>query len=505
MKKFHVLMLFAAVAFTACELNEELPDRLLGNAPAAIGPVESSLEGVLMSQGQVYGMQELSSDEMIGPTRGADWDDGGVWRQFHLHEWDANNGEIGNGFNGLQTGILRASQAVFGFEQEGNAESAAQARVLRAYMLWQVIDLFGSTPYRVFTEDIDVLEAPPVLGASQAIDTVINDLTVAASILPDRASAGYSRYTKEACYAMLAKVYLNKFIYDGATSAPSSDMDQVIANADLVINSGQFSLESGDNYFVNNFGISNEGSTESVFFLENTGGGSDNSNFGSRNRMTLHYNQNPSSWNGFTTIADFYNRWDTTDLRFSAPATANMAANSGLRFGLLEGQMVDKDGNNLQDRNGNPLAFTPDVAILGNGEVEGVRIVKYEPDYTDGNTTQHPNNDLPLIRYADVLLMKAEAQFRNGSSGDALTIVNEIRTNRGVPNVAAVAADGQEILDERGFELYWEGHRRTDLIRFGKFNDAWSEKAASQPFRNLYPFPQDAVDSNPNLNQNAGY
>ncbi|HAP63715.1 MAG TPA: RagB/SusD family nutrient uptake outer membrane protein, partial [Cytophagales bacterium] len=113
--------------------------------------------------------------------------------------------------------------------------------------------------------------------------------------------------------------------------------------------------------------------------------------------------------------------------------------------------------------------------------------------------------DYPLIRYADVILMKAEAAWRSGDNGTALSLINEVRAARELADITSISADGQEILDERGFEFYWEGIRRTDLIRFGKFNEAWNEKPASDPSRNLFPIPQPAVDTNPNLAQNDGY
>ena len=101
--------------------------------------------------------------------------------------------------------------------------------------------------------------------------------------------------------------------------------------------------------------------------------------------------------------------------------------------------------------------------------------------------------------------MKAEAQWRNGQSGEAVNTINQLRLARGANTISAISADGQEILDERGFELYWEGHRRTDLIRFGKFTEAYAEKPATDETKKLFPIPQSAIDTNPNLVQNPGY
>ncbi len=505
MKKFRKLwslyLIMTTFAITSCDLEEEIPDRLR-EVPPAIGPIFSSIKDAYSFQGQAYGMQNLSSDEQIGPTRGADWDDNGKWRQLHAHTWTPVNEEIVNGWNSLQTGIIRANLAIQAFEEQDDLVGAGQARLLRGFLLWQVADLFGAIPYRDVNEEGDIFDPPPVISRSAAIDTAVADLESAISVLPTRAEAGYDPLTVEAASGILAKVLLNRFVYDGMGAPSTTDLDRVIQLVDNVIASGQFSLVPGDQYFTANFGVNNEQSTEMVFMALNEA--EDGNEYGSRHFMTLHYNQNPGGWNGFTTIADFYNKWDQEDVRFGAPGTEAMQENSGLQFGFLEGQQFDQNGNPLEDRLGNPLSFTVDVALTGNAEVEGVRVLKIEPDY-ETSPIQNTRADLPLIRYPDLLLVKAEALWRKGMMGEAMTIINEIRSNRGTTPISSISGDGQEVLDERGFELYWEGHRRTDLIRFGKFNDAWTEKAPSAPTRNLFPYPQVAVDTNPNLQQNEGY
>jgi starch-binding outer membrane protein, SusD/RagB family len=409
-------------------------------------------------------------------------------------------------WDNLQTGIIKASQAISTFSKQGNNVGAAQARLLRGFLLWQVADLYGATPWRDIDSGGDILSAPEVITRAAAIDTVISDLNKAADVLPTRAASGYpskdATFNKEAAWGLLAKVYLNRFIYTGAATPPASDMDAVISNVDKVINSGSFSLAPGAEYFSKNFGVGNQASTESVFAIVNTQG--DGGEFGSRVHMTLHYNSGPSGWNGFTTIADFYNKWDQNDKRFSAEGTPAMKEKTGVKFGFLVGQQFDKDNKPLTDRAGNPLIFTLNVAPQGNGEVEGVRVLKYEPDFA--GSTQFSSVDYPFLRYADLLLCKAEALWRKGG-GDApaITIINQVRANRGVPDITVIAANGQQILDERGFELYWEGHRRTDQIRFNDFNRAWTNKGVTPATKKLFPYPQGAVDTNPNLTQNPGY
>jgi hypothetical protein len=114
-----------------------------------------------------------------------------------------------------------------------------------------------------------------------------------------------------------------------------------------------------------------------------------------------------------------------------------------------------------------------------------------------------PGNDFPFLRYADILLTKAEALMRKGDDGPALTIVNELRSVRGASELSGITLD--ELLAERARELYYEGWRRTDLIRFGKFLEAWSEKEASNQRYLLYPFPSGQIVANPDLKQNFDY
>jgi len=187
-----------------------------------------------------------------------------------------------------------------------------------------------------------------------------------------------------------------------------------------------------------------------------------------------------------------------------------MTPTTGIKAGILEGQQYKTyaDSNTpvgpLTDRGGNPLIFTRQVDLLYSNERMGLRVVKYliKPvTFNDAGT------DWVFFRYADALLMKAEAHFRKGETGPALTIVNQIRAtdpnNRGATPLASITE--KDILNERGRELYWEGWRRQDLIRFGVFTQAWEAKPASGVFRVMFPIPQRALDTNPNLVQTQGY
>ena len=176
----------------------------------------------------------------------------------------------------------------------------------------------------------------------------------------------------------------------------------------------------------------------------------------------------------------------------------------GIKVGFLIGQQYGPGGVALKDRKGNPLNFTREVKILETDPVSiesnGIRVVKYVPDYGPQFPTAH---DWVFYRYADVLLMKAEALLRSNRAAEAVAPVTLIRARAGLAPLATITEEN--LLDELGREFYWEAHRRTDLIRFGKFLQPWQEKAESDPKRLLFPIPNRSLANNPNLVQNPGY
>lgn len=502
--KYLFILGWVLLAAACTDLEETLNEDLTAEEAEAFFNENADVSSLLQSayfglrnfqtQDNFWALQEHTSDEVIPPTRGPDWDDNGVWRVLHDHTWPAENPRMESSFNSLLTSVFSTTN-ILSFNV--NARQAAEARFIRAFVMLALVDGWGKVPFREPGDNL--LEPPRVLSGAEAVDFIISDVEEILSDLPTDGPAFQA--SQDAARVLLMKAYLNKGAFANRENPvfDQGDMNQVISLADEIINSGKYSLS--ENYY-DNFAPNNDViSTENIFTGENRGG----ANAGlvqSRWFCTLHYNQNPSGWNGFATIADFYNKFEEGDPRLNS-AYPGVTDVSGLRVGLLQGQQFDAEGNPLEDRRGNPLAFTTDVALTETGEnleVTGVRVVKYPVDFANPNV---PDNDYVFYRYADVLLMKAEALLRNGNAGQALSIVNEIRTQRGVAAFAELTLD--DLIDERGRELYWEGHRRQDLIRFGKFLDAWDEKPASGPERLLFPIPPAALAVNPNLSQNPGY
>ncbi|MBT8190336.1 MAG: RagB/SusD family nutrient uptake outer membrane protein [Saprospiraceae bacterium] len=504
MKKYFLFAFLLIGAFACTDLEEELREDL--TASQALSDVQvdallnSAYDGLRLpyqDQAQFWAAQEHTSDEAIGPTRGPDWDDNGVWRVLHNHEWNADHAFLGDTFSALLQ-VVYGTTDILNFNP--TSEQEAEARFLRAFVMSSVVDGWGQVPFR--EAGTSLLDDAPVLSAQETVDFIVSECDAILANLPDGPA---NTANKDAARVLLMKILLNKGAYlsRATPSFDAADMNRVISLADDIINSGQYSL--ADNYFDNFAPNNTDLSTENIWVISNeTGvpqGGSGNS-VRSRWFCSMHYNQNPSGWNGFTTLGDFYMSFEDSDVRKKADY-AGVTEATGVNAGFLFGQQFDADGNPLMDRKGNDLSFTKEVALKESGdnlEITGIRVVKYPPDINGGDNV---GNDLVLYRYADVLLMKAEAELRNGNAGTALSIVNDIRSSRGASTLGSIDLD--ELLAERGRELYWEGHRRTDLIRFGRFLDAWEEKPASGEERLLFPIPTGSLASNPNLTQNPGY
>lgn len=438
--------------------------------------------GAFTDQNNIYALFDHTSDEMIPPTRGVDWGDNGVWRTLHQHTWDATHSAVLGAWNQLNQRAFKCNQIL---DASPNAQQAAEAKFLRAFHRFHVMDLFGQVPDRGSKEGVEV--NPKVYTRSEAFDLIVKDLTEALPALPATGpTAKNSGATQAAANALLARLYLNKAVYksarpEGPYTFDGGDMDKVIQYCDAVTAAG-YSLEPS--YF-NNFSTS--AATEVIFTsIEGT----------PQNRwfMTLHYNQNPSGWNGFTTLADFYAKFEPGDQRIGNYPTPDGSNFSGIGRGFLKGQQYKDDASVLIDtRTQKPLSFTADVPLSGAATDKGIRVIKYHP----ADAGQYI-----LLRYADVYLMKSEALMRKNDAS-ALAHVNTLRAVRGASPLTTL--DEAKMLDERGRELYWEGIRRIDQIRFGTFDDTWSFKTVTDGSRVLFPIPQQALDSNPNLSQNAGY
>jgi starch-binding outer membrane protein, SusD/RagB family len=522
LNKLITIMLFLSILVVGCtkldeKLNGQLTESQIGggggsaNTASLLSGVYDNLRGTFQDQAGVYALWEMTTDELIGPTRGGDWDDNGAWRVLHSHRFDADHIRVREVFAALG-GVVYSATDLLRFSP--TTQQAAEAKTLRALANFMILDGWGQVPYRDPGES--VLTPPRVRAGTEALDYIISELTAA---IPDLPNAPTTRANKNAARVLLMKCYLNKGMIANraAPTFAAADMNQVITLADQVIGGGySFRPVYFDAFAPNNGTIG----TENIWTQENIGGTS-SQNIRSRWHSGMHYNQNPSGWNGFTTLSDLYNKFEASDKRrgIAYPYTSPGAPpNPGNRVnvGFLRGQQYNMTTDApLNDRTGAPLSFTDAVKIIEKGtnlEVTGIRAYKYPIDFQfddNGNV----DNDYVYFRLADVLLMKAEAILRGGTSSTnaggfgttPVALVNSVRTHvsRGASSLASVTLD--QLLDERARELYLESWRKQDLIRFGKYLLAWQEKAASDPKYLLFPIPNGQLAANPNLTQNPGH
>jgi len=543
--KISVVSCLVLLALGSCtKLDQKLSGSIItgngggGLSSSLLNGTYNDLVGLLHGQDQIFSLEENTGDMCLVPTRGGDWDDNGVWRVLHAHTWTATHSQFISVFNGL--GKLE-SDALSTLAASPTAVEADEANFLLSLAQFYFLDLYGQVPYRDVAK-YNSIEPAPVYTPTEAVDAIVTRLNgiITRNVLPGT-NRPY-RASIDACKFLLMKTLLNKgaFINRAAPTFADADMQQVITLGNQLISSGNYSLNP--NYF-NNFGPSNSTtSTESIWAWPNNGSatnaGLNAGGINARWMMTLHYNSYDASgvygsagWNGFSTVADFYNSFEghgdatpttvidtTKDRRIGGKYYPGVTDVSGLRPGLLAGQQKNEAGVNEKDRQGNNLTFTPAVNLVETSpntlEIAGIRIVKYPPDYSAYNGGNQ-KNQLQIFRFADVVLMVAEAYLRQATPNNAaaLTLINSVRTIRGAtPWVGTVTlanasnvADPNTLLAERGRELYWESWRRQDLIRFGVYLKPWALKTADDAKNLLFPIPSDQLIANSNLKQNPGY
>lgn len=470
---------------------------------ASIGSVYDGLR-FYAPVNHVYNLNEVSTDEIIVPDRLTNWNDQVQWSEMWKHTWGANNPIISGGWQFIYAGIARINSTMQIIEKANPMPSNAASmlagmKTVKAFYYYLALDLFGNVPI-VQNNNTD-LSSLTNKTRQEVFDYVEQELKISLPHLPSvRNGETYGRATTWFAQAILAKLYLNAEIYTGI-----SRWDDCIAACDAILNSNIFLLEAN---FFDNFKIANEGSKENIFVLPFDVNAGLNPFW--VQAATLHYNSNatfgfqffPGGYNGFCSTAEYYNLFNAKDIR------RNMF--------LVGQQYVNQINNpaNLQfDFGGHPLNFDPVITTFAiqspKTETAGARCAKWEYNKVGGGNM---SNDFAIYRLADIILMKAEAQFRKGNLGEALTTVNQkingvsIRSRTGLPDFSANELNFDGLLAERARELSWEGHRRNDLIRFGRFNDARiPEKALSENYRILYPIPDSELNKNPYLKQNPGY
>lgn len=445
----------------------------------------------LSSFGDYYlPISNLSADELGVPGLGSHLSTGAAITEMVRHQWTPDNtlttilwSDLYNAVNAANTALALVPQ----INENISTILQAEARALRAFNYFLLLDIFGNIQAfkeDVLTGNIDI----PQLSRAQVFDFIETELLETIPLLSK--DPIYGRMTQSAAQTMLAKLYLNAAVFQG-TPEWEACRDACAA----VISSGDYRLT--DDYF-DLFKTSNSTTGAEEIILASTASPAIH-----QSRLSVHPAQvdtkNPST-TGFLNYAatpEFSGLFDyTTDNRSNA---------------ILRGLQLASTGEVILMASGDSVIYQMDFRGENNF-LNGYRVMKYELDATN---TNYGDNDIVIFRYADVLLMQAEALNELNDLAGAIDLVNEVRARSYDPVTPLLAGDftkeslRTQILEERSRELFWEGWRRQDLIRHDAFcTGSWRQKERATmdcPTRLLFPIPQDVLEVNPNLTQNPGY
>ena len=470
----------------------------------------------------VYDLNTFTTDEAILPTRGGDWYDGGLWQSLYTHHWTESDEPFQNAWHYLYKVIVMCNRSLANIEAHRSLLTEttrlayeAEARAIRAMYYYYLCDLFGRVPL-VVSADVPLTEVQQST-RSEVFRFAFDELQAVAPLLPaersNREGIYYGRITRPVAWFLLAKLALNAEVLadDNWTDMSRPSGSALMFNvAGTSLNAWQTCVAYCDSLtrfgyrlepdYAANFAIHNEASTENIFTIPmdkmlyanqycylfrsrhyNHGGalglGAENGSSATRSAMLIY---------GYGT----------------AEADSRMTLNTYVDTVRVDGQVVRlDDGSPLVYM---PLQVAPDLSGSAYEKTGGARMAKYEVDRTAYSDGKLQENDIVLFRYADVLLMKAEALMRQGLDGSAE--YDAVRQRAGMP---VRPLTEENLLAERLMELHWEGWRRQDMVRFGRFHLAYdlrSQLAGEESaYTTVFPIPGSALELNQKLSQNDGY
>ena len=505
MKKI-LTILILAVIFTNCTKLEIAPNSQLTDQTSYKSKSEflNGLAGVYSTLGtwsEVVYKIGGSTDEMIFPARGADWK--GDLQPLFAHTWLPTNGEIGGIYSGLSR-IIAVSNTFIDVVDASSFKTDSlikvekgEVRFIRAFAYFLMLDHFGNVPLVTSSVyDPNILPKQNTRAELfQFVESETKDLI--GSVLPAKNS--YGRVDKYAAETLLAKLYLNAGVYLGTANTHLADV--VTQTTDIMTKSSYHLDPDFKHVFAWNNDVNN---VENIFTMvadsKNTAAVNISYLF-SITDLTDKYGPFASGWDGAATLPTFYRSFEPKDNRSAMWIAGPQVGADGKPILAVDDQNVKRQLDYVAD-------FKASDPVNNADHWDGVRGGKYLMDGIGGTmVTSSLNNDMPIVRFADVIMMRAEALYRqNAGSAEALTLVNQVRNRGGNPVAPFTSLTDANFLAERGREFAWEGWRRNDLIRFGKYNDPWDYKTASgEDFRNLFPIPATQIQSNPNLKQNPVY
>ena len=494
---------------------------------AIVGSAYGNWRNILLLWNGYWRCNEVGADEIVIPARPNGWVDGGIFRRMHEHNFTTDDDNVYQTWDRTYSGISNCNRVIYQIEsgflplKDTKDEVISELRVLRASYYYVLCDLYGNVP---IVTDFNVPEGylPQQNTRKEVYDFIVKEITESFDYLnTENNLLTYGRFNVWAARTLLAKMYLNAEVYTGTPA-----WDKCKEQCDIIIN--------GDN------GLQLESDQKNVFITENQfskeiifGLSIDDQYTKEWNQFDLHmqtlqpanqatYNLEMTPWGGMCAIPQFINTFDPADKRF----TNN----------FIRGQQYTSKGDSIfctmGALTGQPLAFINEVpGVDQSEEVHGFRFIKFEIELGSSNIL---NNDYPLFRYADVLMMKAECLLRTGDANGAAELVTQVRMRAFDDKTKATVTGDQlmqgssydyglrdhnnesheggsdikygRFLDELGWEFNQEGRRRQDMIRFGIYTSkSWFSHSPNGDNWALYPIPRGRLETNTNLKQNPGY
>lgn len=547
MKKIEIKYILPAVAAlilaTSCtNLDVDIKSQLT-KFPDTEAAIEAASADIYNAYRDAMGhdhwfVQTVSSDEAVAVSLGADYYDEGKYMQMHLHNWTPNNVMLGI-FTPAMSGVTSCN-TVLTMLDDDDSPNAAPIRAMRALYYFYLMDNFGGVP--IVTTLVD--ENPQRATRKEVCEFIESELlAIRDNITTEVNSVTYGKPTRYMVDALLAKLYLNWAVYtasDVALYEPTDNnpkLNDVVAMCDDVISSGKYDLSNGyrEKFFPNN------GShiKDFIFVIEfdrERQLGMTYARFWIHRNCQKQFADLPQSVGGnMRILPEFYDKFNLEgDER-------NETILTGKQYYWENYQETDKaftiettprgfdqdySGADADDPFEWHLELTKEITVredgketldCGNdlkGRSMGYRSIKFymDTDVTAANE-RNQSNDVPVFRYADILLMKAEAILRGATAtnGDTpASLLNQIRAYVGAPAFVGTPTL-EDILDERACEFADESWRRNDLIRYGKFEDDWGFRGELYPqgltekFRRIFPIHIDVMNANTHWSQNPGY
>ena len=529
-KCFAVLAVIAALGTGSCTDLTETPftevtaanfNPTASDLASLIAPAYTPLRTMWMSWYGMVDFQEETADALLTPVRPNGWYDGGVYIRLHEHRWDAGQGQPAGQWNTSFSGINAANRVIYQIESGVIPVDAAikpgilaELKAMRAYYYSVLLDNFGNVP---IVTDFTSTELPAQSTRQQVYDFVVSQFTEAIPQLStDVGTKTYGRMNQFAAKAVLARVHLNAGVYTG-----TPQWNKVIALTQEIINSGKYRLEAS---YRAPFARVNSTSPEIIFAVPYDQVNANQSNFHMKTLkpdLRFVFGMAAQPWGGSASNPQFIDTYDADDGRLADT--------------WLMGTQRDAQGRGYDF-----VKFVP--SMLATQFQNGFPVRKYE---IYAGETGASDVDYPAVRYAEVLMMNAEALLRTGKADAAAALVSQVRQRNfkgtaaskatvtgadlakgsaynygwsdtdGIVKTAAkgtpVTNGGADIqygrfLDELGWEFAAEGHRRQHLIRFGVFTTkTWFNHAPNGSYRTIFAIPSGPLATNAKLKQNPGY